>query len=235
MTANNLYLKSYYFEKAAFYSDLQNPFDQLTGIFSIDVEKGRFRDLLIDSAFLETTIEGDLWPFKLFAEGVWNRDFEVYLDGFWHFNSDLLTASIDKGRGLFYNHPFSLAAPVSFETSPVKTMVSTTQINLGEASFTGRFTKETNSGEAYLRLQQFPLDFLSINPLEVSISGQLDFEGQMTEVNRKTQGNFQAAVNRVEINQLGMQNPINAEGTASGTFDQDLFHSFSRDEAAYAS
>jgi autotransporter translocation and assembly factor TamB len=222
MTASDLYLKSYYFQRAAFYSDLQNPFHELTGIFSIDVEKGRFRDLTIDSASLETTIEGDNWPFKLFAEGVWIRDFEAYFDGFWHFEKDQLIGSIDKGRGLFYNHPFSLKNPVAFESTPNKTSVSTTQIELEEASLTGRFTKEANSGDFYLRLNQFPLDFLSINPLEVSINGKLDFEGQMTEINKKIQGNFKADISQVEISQLGTNNPISAEGMARGTLDQDL-------------
>ena len=221
MTANSLYLNSFYFEKGALYSDLHDPFNNLTGTVSIDVENGFYKDLHLDSAVFETKIEGEDYPYKIFADGVWSRRFETTLDGFWSLSKKTLTGSIENWKGLFYNHPFSLASPVQFVASPAKTEISNLQIDLAAASLVGRFKKEGDSGNLYLRLDQFPLDFLSLNPLEVSITGSLDFEGQITEVHKKLQGDFKAALKYVEIIELGETHPINAEGMMSGRLDQN--------------
>ncbi len=216
MTAQHLYLKSFYFEHAALYSDLQNPLDQLTGILSIDVEKGHYRDLNIDSALAETVIGGEQWPFKLFAEGVWNRDFEMHSDGFWHMDKEKTEANIRDLHGLFYSHPFSLQEPVDVAVSSDQAQVSPTWIEMDGALVKGKWFTKPDSSALSLQLADFPIDCLSINPLEVSIVGRLNLESEITEVNREIEGYFQAAISQVEISRLGETEPITAQGKLTG-------------------
>lgn len=221
--ARELYVKSIYFEEAAFYSDLKDPFGDLTGIISIDVEKGRFRDLKIDSALLETSIEGQNWPFKLFAEGVWNRDFESHFEGIWSLKNQDFQAEVHNFYGLFYSHPFSLVESVQIEAGPERIKISETEIKLADASVTGKFFKVKNFGSLFLQLHQFPLDFLSINPLEVSVNGLLDLEADLTENQKQIQGRFAAAISQVEISRLGETEAITAEGALQGELSASEF------------
>lgn len=210
--AKNLYAKDLYFDQAAFYSDLEDPMHQMQGVISLDLEKGKFRDLFIDSALLETKSEGDYWPFTLFAEGVCRRDFESRCSGVWHMAGDEFTADVADLHGLFYGHPFSLEEPVRVSISPAKMEVSPTNIQLSkQGKIFGQWREENFNSSLTLRLVQFPLDFLSINSLEVSIAGLLDLD---LEMKRKTewQGSLQASINQVEMLRLGEIDPITAQG-----------------------
>ncbi|HAB99809.1 MAG TPA: hypothetical protein DCE71_08315, partial [Parachlamydiales bacterium] len=137
MTAEHLYLRSFYFEKAALYSDLQDPLGNLSGMISIDAEKGSYRDLTIDSALAETVIGGEEWPFKLFAEGVWNRDFEMHSDGIWHADGEKTEAKVHDLHGLFYSHPFSLKEKVDLVFSQKQMQISPTWIEMDGATVKG--------------------------------------------------------------------------------------------------
>jgi len=219
--AHQLYVKSIYFEQAAFYSDLQDPFGNLQGVVSIDIEKGNFQGLTIDSALFETTIEGNEWPFHLFAEGVLKRDFEVYSEGVWQLKNHDFSAQIYDFHGLFYSHPFALKNPARITLNPLKTEISRVDIDLADASAAFALIREENSGSLHLELSQFPLDVLSINPLEVAVNGLLDFKGDFTETQKKLAGQFEASIYQVEVSRIGETEAITAEGALKGQLVKD--------------
>ncbi|MBS0626475.1 MAG: translocation/assembly module TamB domain-containing protein [Verrucomicrobia bacterium] len=222
-TANELYVRSFYFEKANLTAALQDPFKSVSGSVVAEASGGLWHGLRLDATRFETQISGAEWPFSLTGRGVWNRNFETSLNGVWHLDSKEFAGTVQNWNGSFYNQPFSLTAPVEFYRSKNKTEITNTELVLAASNLTGRFRHANDSGELYLRLEQFPLDFLSLNPLEVSITGQLDFEGKITEAQKKVSGDFKAALSYVEISELGEIQPINAEGILTGRLEQDQF------------
>lgn len=225
MLAKDLYIKSVYFEQAAFYSDIHNPLNHPTAILSIDAEKGSFRDLQIDSIIAETTLsEGEPWPFTLFAEGVWNRDFESHSTGIWHLEQKELSAEIFDFYGLFYSHPFSLQQPVELLLTSSLTQIGKTQIQLGEnAQIAYEWEEDSDADFTHLALhvQDFPLDFLSINPLEVSVAGNLDIDAKLTQTKDHLQGDLEASITEATIHRLGEADWITAEGKFNGRINQN--------------
>ncbi|MBX9744560.1 MAG: hypothetical protein K2X08_05055, partial [Chlamydiales bacterium] len=223
--AKDLYIKSVYFEEAAFYSDIHNPLDHPTAILSIDAEKGSFRDLHIDSIIAETILkEGEPWPFKVFAEGVWNRDFESHSTGIWHLEEQEFSAEISDFRGLFYSHPFFLQKPVELFFTPSLTQIGPTQIQLGEnAQIAYEWEEDADADFTHLTLhvKDFPLDFLSINPLEVSVTGHLDIDAKLTQTKDHLQGDLEASITEATIHRLGETDFITAEGKFNGRINQN--------------
>jgi hypothetical protein len=219
LTADEFYYKDLYAQKASLYTDLNDPFKNFTGLLDLEVEKAKWRDLEIENGSLETKSGEKNWDFKLFAEGKWKHPLEVHMDGTWQ---DTLTANIENLNGTFFSHPFELANPVRFEITKERFSLPNVEIAIAGATAFLHIDRFKDQTDAKLEFKKLPIDFLSLNPLDVSIDGKVDLLATVKEKNNRLQGTLKASVDQMEVSQLGLLEKMIASGNFEGKFDRDL-------------
>jgi hypothetical protein len=219
VTSTNFYYGPFFAQKASLYSDLEDPLHTWKGLVDIEFEKARWRELELESASFEATGEKENWNFRLFAEGEWKHPLEIHMNGSWknHF-----TAQIENLDGTFFNHPFLLSKPISFEWTEDIFRLSPAEISIAGASALLQIDRQGDRTDARLRCSGLPLDFLSLNPLDVSVAGLLNLEADVHEERNRLQGDLKASIEGMEVASLGDQEKLNAAGRFTGHFDKDL-------------
>ncbi len=213
LSASDFYYGALYAQKISAYSDLRDPFHSPTGLVDIAAEKLKWHHLELETASFETTKSEESWPYKLFAEGTLRHPFELHMDGTW---KDRITVDVQNLNGTFLGTPFSLEKPVRFEHTKDLFLLPEAEFTVGGATAYVNIDRKGNQTDARIRCNGIPLDFLSLNPLEVKVAGTLNLDAVIKERNNKLQGELKASVNQVE--------PIPATGSFEGTFNRDLLN-----------
>lgn len=217
-TATDFYYGKVFAQKASLYSDLKDPFNKISGLVDFQMEKAKWHDLQLETATLETKSGEENWVFSFFAEGKWKHPLEVHMAGTW---KDHFVADIQNFNGTFFNHPFELAAPVRFEATKDRFLLRDMEVGIAGASAFFHIDRKGDNTDARVRFDRLPLDFLSLNPLDVSVKGIINLQANVKERNNKLQGDLKAAVEQVEVTTLGINEKVNAAGRFEGSFNRD--------------
>lgn len=213
ITATDVYYGTFFAQKASLYSDLQDPFHTVSGLIDLEFEKARWNDLQIETVSLETSSAAENWAFRLFMEGEWKHPLEVHINGFW---KDHFIADIENCNGTFFNRSFALSKPIHFEWTKDLFRLPDMEITMAGATVFAHIDRKGDRTDARFRCAHLPLDFLSLNPLDVSIKGTLNLEAMIYEDNNRLQGNLKALIEQMEMATL------DATGMFEGHFDKDL-------------
>jgi hypothetical protein len=209
--ATDFYYGTLYAEKISAYSDLRNPFHNPSGLVDLQAEKLKWHHLELETASFETTSGGENWPYKLFAEGTLRHPFELHMEGAW---KDRITVDVANLNGTFLGTPFSLQNPVRFVHTQNLFSLPEAQFTVGGATAYIHIDRKGNQTDARIQCDGIPLDFLSLNPLEVKVAGTLNLDAVIKERNNTLQGELKASVEQIE--------PFPATGSFEGTFNRDL-------------
>ncbi|HSX11695.1 MAG TPA: translocation/assembly module TamB, partial [Chlamydiales bacterium] len=219
VTASDFYYKTLFAQKVSVYSDLLDPFQSLKGTADFEFERAKWNNLLLESGSFETTGEKDYWTFTFFGEGKWKHPFEVHINGSWR---DHFIADIENFDGTFFNHPFVLTKPVHFEYTQDIFRLPEAEITIAGSTAFVHIDRNGDRTDARLRFHRLPLDFLSLNPLDLSVVGILDLEADIHEAGNLLQGDLKASIEQMEVASLGLNEKLNAAGAFEGHFDRDL-------------
>ncbi|MDE3056227.1 MAG: translocation/assembly module TamB [Verrucomicrobiota bacterium] len=153
------------------------------------------RDLLwhtlqLQDALLEAE-KKEAWQFQCAASGDWLRPIEFQCSG--EITSQY-TGTLTTFSGTFYNHPFSLQKPLFFSPEHLGPLFLT----VGEGELLGEFIQKKEDGSLVLSLKNFPLDLLSLNPLEVPISGLVDASLSLASHSSLVTGTAEMELRQVE-------------------------------------
>lgn len=203
------------------YSDLEDPFKELSGMILFDVEQGQWKNLTLDTATLEMEKEGENWPFQLSTTGTWEHPLELDLSGFWNYRQKDLLISLQEASGSFFNHPLLLPSPAHFSMSPTTFQLRDFALQIGESSIAAFIDREKERIDASLHIKDLPLDFLSLNPLDVNVEGSFNLDVSVEERGRDLKGDLQASFKNLEMQLLGQKDSLFAEGILQGRFNKD--------------
>lgn len=221
--AFDFYWNDFSTRSISFYFHFTEPLKNPEGDLYINLRKAKWKNLSLETASLETSIQGENWPYKIFVDGEWKHPLILQIDGYWRYkNSDLLI-SFQNGAGSFFNHPISLKAPSSFEYSPTAVQLKDLSIRLADGSLFAFLNRSGDRTEAQISANRVPIDFLSINPLDVGISGLFDLEANLKEKDHHLTGDFKTSIQQMQVMTFGQVSPLSASGVFKGHFDRDLF------------
>ena len=220
-TATGIYWKELFAEKISLDASIIDPFGTPQGRAVLGGELIKWRQMFLQTCRFETLIGANHWPFEISAVGQWKHPLELNLSGLWHYKNSDLTCSLQNASGAFYNHPIVLAKPVEFEYFPGLFRLSGLDVRLSDARFFLAVEKIKNDLTASLLLQRFPLDILSLNPLDIPIAGQTDCAISLREINGKVNGTLQASIDQLAVEVPGETPLVGAFGKFEGKFDND--------------
>ncbi len=172
--------------------------------------------LELDSLSFATNTQGEKWPFFLEIRG--EKDIFMKAEGFWLKKPSLLTVDLQGLSGYLFNTPISFVKPVTFTSEPSHLSLTPFKLNLAKASFFCEADLKPQEGSLALKMDQFPMDFLSFNPFDITVEGILSLDLQFVRRKKQNTGSLKAVVEKASLIDLGEKNPLNLEGT----FDSHL-------------
>lgn len=200
------------------YSDLHNGFHgNLVG----DIKQGKWRNLNVEEASFETVTEGENWPFSLTLNGEWQHPLQLDLNGFWNYAKKNLVITLQNANGSFFNHPVALTTPTQFAMSKDTMLLKDFSLEIADASIRADLEQNKNLGSATLKIRRLPIDFLSLNPLDVAVVGLFNLDLSITEKEKDLRGDLFASFEDLEMSMLGTLDPLNATGNIESHFSHD--------------
>ncbi|MES2274023.1 MAG: translocation/assembly module TamB domain-containing protein [Chlamydiota bacterium] len=221
VTASDFYYGPLFSQTVSLYSDLLDPFKERIGIVDLQFEQAKWGELTLETLNLETTLGGENWPFQLTADGKWKHPLELRMGGSVRGDSTAGRIEVQNWTGSFFKHPFFLKNPVNVEWSPSLFRLKDLELIFSDASIFGSFDQENEQTDAKLQFNNLPLDFLSLNPLDLSISGRINLDSSLREKNHQLKGNLKASIAQMEVDALGTNEQLEAQGKIEGSFNRD--------------
>ncbi len=194
----------------------------------IECEKIRYRELDLSLISLETHTQGMEWPFHLFVEGNWGKPLDLTLDGTWNLQEGVFQSSWTHGAGSFFEHPYQLSTPTTLTLSKDTVLIPSLTIQLDNSVLDFRLEHHPQETTFHCEVVQLPLDFLSLNPLDVSVQGFFSGRTDWREKNGQTQGSFSLTFNDLEVLSLAETPALFGRGTLEGTLSDDKLQSHAR-------
>lgn len=221
LIGSGIYWKDLFAQKASVLASIIDPFQDRHGRLVIEAEEVKWRQMSLDHLNFETLVGASKWPFALAVSGRWKHPLALNLGGIWHYDNSHFTSTLQTVSGSFYNHGIALEKEVEIEYAPDLFRVGGLNLKLSGATAYLFIEDRQNNLDAELILKKFPLDVLSLNPLDVSIAGQTDCTLLVSEKNGKMDGTLNASIHQMEIASLGEKALLSASGNFEGRFDND--------------
>lgn len=221
MKGSDLFYKDAQIEKAYLYADLSGSIVHPSGHAYAEIQRGRWKTLFMETASIQTTGAEKEWPVELSAEGVWKDPFQVALEGFWSYDRPLFLLQLRNLSGSLFSHALALTGPASLKTGPDGLQLTSLSIELEDAQLQASIDRSGKKTEARLRLERFPIDFLSINPLNLSVNGIVDLDARIFEDAGGASGSINAQIADVEIADLLASAPLQAQGRIDARLEKN--------------
>ena len=205
-------------QKGFFYADLSGSIEQPSGHAYIEIQQAQWKNLFLETGAVETTSAGEQWPFFFRAEGDWREPFELLFNGFWYARQSHLFLHLQNLTGSLFSRPIALPSHSEFEIGPDTLVIDDFAISIGNASIRTNVDHRQNQTDAQIKLESVPLDFLSFNPLNLSVSGLVNLDAEISEKNKKTAGTLNAELIDIQIAAIGESEPIRAKSRIAAEF-----------------
>ncbi len=201
----------------AFFTDLyQDP----QGNISTEMENVLYKGIQIANISFTTNTESENWPFKMAAKGMWRDPFEVHTNGFWKLHSSDLLVNLQDFTGHMFTHSFSLSEPTQIEYRPsYYFFVDHFHLNLAGAFLDFHATLTKDQSELQLKTHHLPVDFLSLNSLELSVEGFATMDLNLEQKDKEANGHFDLEIDSFHSLSIA-EDPLSLHGTLHADFDE---------------
>ncbi|MBI3508995.1 MAG: translocation/assembly module TamB domain-containing protein, partial [Chlamydiia bacterium] len=221
MQAHQIFWGALFAEQMHLSCDAVDPFHALKGNLSINLEQGKYKELEITSASLQTARQREFSPFHLLLEGKWKTPLDLTLDGTWSYSGGNWEANLQTASGTFYHHPFLILSPIHFEKSSGAFRLSPLELQLGDGSCSATFAHEGEKTQGQLLLRHLPIDILSLNPLEVPIGGYFDLDARLLQQGEQLSAKLEASIQDLEVVGMESRETLRAIGHFEASLERD--------------
>lgn len=181
----------------------------------------KYEQFFIDSATFETIPQNGTHPFHLRVNGTLKDPMNGSIDGAWKIENGALDVMVRNGSGQMLGYPVQLSNPTSIRWSPTSFSCSQFALSIADATASIEIDAKPDNIDAQILLDRIPLDFLSINPLNVAVTGRMSLNAAFKERNRLVQGEIAAQIEDLKVQVPGEYGALLAFGELRGKFDRE--------------
>jgi len=205
ITAKDIRYDSVYIEQATFSKGLS----QLTfGASNI-----QWKALALNSA----TFEWNQNNFTAAATGSLKDPLDIQLSGT---ISDSWVFTLNQLNGTLFQQPLTLNHPSLLSWKDNHFSAAPLSLQFGEGFVFFEYEQTPNKTDIVLTLSKAPLRLLSLNPLEVPISGELNFNGSFHEENGISTGDIRASIINGIVSVQGGEESLAIQGDLEATLQR---------------
>ncbi|NGX35969.1 MAG: hypothetical protein K1000chlam1_00805 [Candidatus Anoxychlamydiales bacterium] len=219
--SQNYHFKNVYGRFLDINLDVDDPFFSPIFDYNCRFKDVSFHELYLKSIDFAFSTKSENWPYTLRLIGAIKKPIELTSSGFFNIkNTNELTLNIQDLQGLLFTHNFRAPKSISIETSNNKFVLKDLEIEMPSSKILADINFTKNLTQAKISLKSFPLDFLSINPLDLDITG---FANLDLILNGKT-GSLNIDLEELKILALGDEKPLIAKGELKSTYKNDYYN-----------
>lgn len=207
---NDFYFEDLFAQTVSMNMDLNEPFKKISGPIRLSAQSLKWKYLELEEGSFETSLGEESAPYRLSANGKKPQSFALNADGSWQKG---WTAHIDHLDGSFSETPFALNTPIAITRTEDSFRLPAGSFTVGAGSAKIDINRQKEDADVTVALTDFPLNFLSLNPLEVEVGGTLNLGAEVRMRKGKVRGLFHADVAQTA--------PAQAKGHLEGKFNQN--------------
>ena len=221
---SNLFYGDARADLAFFYADLTGSFPHLSGHAYAEIQRAEWEKLFIDTATIDSSSIGEIWPIHFRIEGDWKGPFDLLADAMCRYDSPRFQFDLEDLKGSLFGHPLALSTPSRLIIEPDIFRISDLDLSIGNAQLKGSIDHQGNESVVKMLMDRFPLDFLSINPLSLSVVGFINLDAELKETTSGISGSMQASIVDAAIMAEGDSSPLTGEGTFTAKLSKNRFN-----------
>ncbi len=214
----DLYFGQFLTKSAHLYADFIKTGDTVY----LELQTIQREGLVIDALSADAkSLDGITWDTLISAEGDWKGPFLFTSSATAVYEEPILTLDLQDLSGTLFFQPISLAMPAKLEAAPGLFRLHELDLLIGSASLQAEIDRKGEQVNGSLLLEKVPLDFLSLNPLDISVFGTINLNAQFSQVKENVKGTLKAEIDDIEIGTLGTQDPVEGHTLLSADLSQD--------------
>lgn len=217
-TFNDVHYGDWKADEVKIFSDIHNGKE---GNIVGDIKLGAWRNLRLEEATFETATDGENWPFSFSLLGQWQHPLQLDINGVWNYSEEEIVVNLQNANGTFFNHPVHLSNPAQFVQTDKITSLKDFSLEIADASIRADLQEAKELTSVNLTIRRLPIDFLSLNPLDVAIDGLFNLDLTAKEKDKDVQGTVKMSFEDLEMEMLGQLDPMNAQGNLEGIFNRN--------------
>ncbi len=220
--AQNYFFETLYGTSARIHLNINTPFSNPKIDIQSIFKDLKYHDLKISEIMFSTSTMLENWPYDLKLKAQLKKTIELESQGFFKiFNKDL-TLNIQDLKGNLLSNNFISPKPILIDIKKDKLQISDLDIEFASSSILADIDFTNKKSKANVTLKNFPLDFLSINPLDLDVTGHIDLNFEI-EKQISTNGYLNIDIKNLEILALGDEKPLKASGLLKSKIQNDYF------------
>ncbi len=224
ISANNFHLKTFVGKILNISANIDSPFSKPSMDLDVKFNDLKFRELHFDTLNFTTSTKEENWPYKINLAGNLKQPFNIDSNGFWKMKKNEFLINLQDLSGYLFTHNFITPKPIKLEASENTFLLTELSLEFADSSIFAdiNFTKKIS--KAKINLKHFPLDFLSINPLDLDISGfaslNLNLDGYLQDI----ESTIDLDLEELNILTLGDIAPLQANGKLKSEIKNKYFN-----------
>ena len=212
-SANEVFYDGFQSEKLFFYANLEGPLQKPVGHAYVELQHAEYKNLFFETAAIETNrTDDDNWLISFKTEGDWREPFKIDFNGSWRAENSQISLHLIDLTGTVLSYPVLLLEHSEIKIAADSFALDDFALLIGDANLAASFAKQPDRMNAKLTLERVPLDFLSLNPLNLSVTGLINLDMDLSETKGDAKGNIKAEIIDVQIVDISASEPIRAEG-----------------------
>lgn len=219
---NEIYFDDFYGTEGNATLHLADPFTNPKGDISINLANFSYKDINFDAFSFKSSNFSENWPFTLKLNGEWSNPINILSSGFWRYKPGDLVVNVQELNGEIFGNPFNNAPPIAFELTKEKLSFKGINLTFANSSISGEGEFSSKKNEAKIVLQHLPIDFLSLNPLDLTIGGFVTMEANFTQ-KKSLEGSVTLLLEDGKVLPLGENIPLKCAGVLNAIYKGEKF------------
>lgn len=223
ITSNDFHLKIFEGKSLNLLMNIDYPLTNPNFDLDLKINDLKFQELTINTLNFTTSTKEENWPYLINIVGKLKQPFNFDSNGFWKAKNNEFTANIQDITGNLFNHNFITPKPIKLEITDKNFILTELSLELADSSIYADIDLSKKESKAKIDLKHIPLDFLSLNPLDLDVSGfatlAIKLKGFANDIDSK----LDLDLEELNILTLGEKAPLQANGKLKAEIKNDYF------------
>ena len=202
--------------------DAKDVFSDMKGSLTFTSPNSSLYEFNIDSLSFKTSNFYKENPYELICLGNFKDPFSLSSFGIWSMDKNTFDLTINKLIGKIFTHPFDIAAPIHFTLSDKVFFLDDFEIKFSNRPVYGKIQVQEDKVDIRFESESFPLDFLSLNTLQLTTRGFGRLDANLTYENENLKSNLSLDIGELKAYPLAGETPFTLSGNVNAHIDQNF-------------
>ena len=212
----------FFSKEASMTIDAIDIFSNMKGYLTFTSPNSSLYEFKIDSFSFKTSNFYNENPYEIICMGNFKDPFTLSSFGIWSSEKDTFNLSINKLIGTIFTHPFDIVSPIHVTRSNELFSIDDFEIKFSDSPLYGKIFLKKDKVDIRLESDRFPLDFLSLNTLQLTTRGFGKLDAALNYENDILKSSLSLNIDQLKAYPLAGEKPFAVSGIVNAHIDQNF-------------